>query len=868
MSPLPVDHRRASHVCATPSRLSATDGALVSRGRYALWALLTLAAGPAFADDPPADAPVSPADRVEAPALGDSAYPVVLTAPEPGTPVASITFEGLRRVDVEAVRVLMTTRSGQPYSSSAVSEDIRALYGTGYFEDVEVYATQTPAGELALTFVVREKPSIRAVNIVGNDDLSNDDVKNAIDLRPFTIFSEAKVRKNVQKLKDLYVSKGYYLADVKPKVTRVAGGEVVVTFEIDENAKVQVREIRIVGNNKVDTALIKDSIATREGNLLSFVTDAGTYKAEAFQVDLLRISSLYFDRGFINVKVEPPDLEISADRKYLYITLRIEEGDQYSVGKLDFSGDLIVEADALRDLIKSEEGEVFNRSQLGQDLIALKTRYEDDGYAYANVTPLTQIDNDKRTISLTFDVQKGNKVYYERINVIGNTKTRDKVVRRELRIYEGELTSASMRELSRRRVQALGYFEKVEVKTRKGSSDDLQIVDIEIKERATGTFQVGAGLSSVENFIITAQIAQENFLGRGQSVALTAQISGIQQLFQLRFTEPYLFDSLWSLSFNAFNTNTAFRAFTRASAGGELTVGHPLFVDELRLFLSYNLEFVRSRGSDGVIVTQPYLAALNNSGRISSLRATITYDTRDNRLFPTQGMFHSASAEISDGILGASANRSFQRLRLINRVYQPLFWKVIGKASLRWGYINSSSETALSPAEKFVLGGIMSIRGYLPFSIGPSATAMRNTRGVSQPDPYSESFYFIEGGNKEFLANLEIEFPIFEEVGIRGVIFLDAGNAFAEEEGLFYLGGRTRNASSPAAGVGTTDRLNTALDYFDPASLPLGLFWSVGFGFRWFSPIGPLRFEWGIPLTPRPTDQKGLVFEFSIGNQF
>ena len=426
------------------------------------------------------------------------------------------------------------------------------------------------------------------------------------------------------------------------------------------------------------------------------------------------------------------------------------------------------------------------------------------------------------------------------------------MIRRELRIYEGELTSASRRDLSQRRVTALGYFDQVEVKTRRGSRENLQIVDVEIKEKATGTFQVGAGFSSAENFIFTAQITQDNFLGRGQSMALSAQISSLRQLFQFRFTEPYFLDSEWTLSLNGFNTETRFRSFLRSAFGGDVTLGHPV-TDDIRIFLTYNLEFVRSR-SDGEIL-QPWFAALNNQGRISSLRGTLSYDTRNNRLFPSDGMFHTFSAELSSPILGASEGRTFQRLRALARFYTPLFWRFIGKVSLRLGWLNSGNDPGLSPSEKFVLGGINTLRGYLPFSIGPERRATRNDRGPLLPDDQSDTFTFIEGGNKELLFNLEIEFPIFTQVGIRGVLFMDSGNVYGEDENFFYIGDKVREPQE----------LNPD---FDNLTLPLGLFWSVGFGFRWFSPIGPLRFEWGIPLTRRPSDPEGPLFEFSIGNSF
>lgn len=790
-----------------------------------------------------------------------------------GRVVREIQVEGVRRVDEGTVKLVLSSRPGRPLSLTNAAEDLRAVYGMTFFSTVEVFARLVEggkdAGKVDLVIRVKEKPAVRQVVIQGNDALSDEDLKEAVDIRPFTILDEARARRNRQKIADLYSEKGYYLAEVVQTLVPVGEDQIDIVFTVVENAKVEVRSVDFVGNQNIDDATLEDSIQTREGNLISFLTQAGTYRKDAFEIDILRISNEYFNRGFINVKVDTPDVEISADRKYVYITIRIEEGEQYSVGDLAFSGDVLDSEKDLLNRVQTKSGEVFNRQKLSQDLEAIRARYQNDGYAYANVTPLNRVDQDERIVHLTFDVQKGSKVYYERIEIVGNTKTRDQVVRRELRIYEGELSSALAREVSQRRVMALGYFESVDITTKRGSADDLQIVEVAIKEKATGSFQVGAGFSSVESFIATAQIRQDNFLGRGQALQLSAQISSLRQLFQVRFTEPYLLDSLWTLTLNGFNTETQYRSFYRTATGGDITVGYPI-TDDVRVFGTYSLEFVRSRGSDGSI-PQPAYFPLNNSGRISSLRGTVTYDTRDNRLFPGSGMYHSLSAEVSESWLGASDNRTFQRYRGFLRFYKKLFFDTVGKVSIRAGYLNSTATQALSPTEKFVLGGINSLRGYQAFTIGPERRAATNIRGNERLDPFAGTQVFVEGGNKEFLLNAELEIPLLLEVGIRGVIFLDAGNVYAEEENFFYAGGDVRGSgcldSETILYPDGTERLCRNFGW-NPRSLPLGLLWSVGFGFRWFSPIGPLRFEWGIPLTRRPSDSAGPLFEFSIGNSF
>jgi outer membrane protein insertion porin family len=779
-----------------------------------------------------------------------------------GETLSDLVFEGLVRVEPTAVEAVLASKEGEPFRADQVRKDVEAIYQMGFFEDVQVFARSGSEG-VVLTYVVAEKPAIRKSLIEGNQKVSSDDIKDVIDVRPFTILDESKLRANLKKVKDLYLEKGFYLAEIEYELREVGEQQVDVVFVIDERAKVQVRSIRFVGNRAFDDATLRTGLQTREGDLLSFLTGAGKYRKDAFEIDLLRISSRYLDEGYVDVRVEQPDIQISPDRRFIYITIRIEEGEQYSIGELDVSGDLIEEREELLERLASEPGQIFSRSVLSRDLERLKSRYEDDGYAYANITPLTQVDREDLTIDLTFDIDKGELVYYERIDIVGNTKTRDKVIRREMRIYEGELTSASRRELSKRRIQALGFFESVDIRTRRGSNDRLQKVEVEVTERSTGTFQVGAGFSSLENFIFTAQIAQQNFLGRGQSFQLSASISQIRQLFNFRFVEPYFLDTEWSLSVNAFNSDVSFRSFARSSRGGEVLFGHPInFIDEnLRFSAGYRLEFVDSGQAllNAINTQTPLFQPLDNSGRISMLRAIMSYDVRDDRLFPSKGMFHSLTLDVSANALGASDNRSFQRLRVSTRFYYPVIWKLIARLQVRLGWLNPDSDRQFAPSENFILGGIQSIRGYPPFSIGPERQALANSGGRLAVDPFASDFVFVEGGNKEFLANFELEFPLVEAVRIRGVVFIDAGNTFGQDENLFYANGRVRGSA-----YGPEDPR-----FFDYASLPGGLFWSTGFGFRWFSPIGPLRFEWGFPLTRRPiTDDTSPLFQFSIGNSF
>ncbi len=758
----------------------------------------------------------------------------------------SIEFEGLLRVEQAALRALIRGT----LAPEDLQADLRALFNTGYFEDIRVYRKRDGPNGPQLVYVLSEKPAISKVRLRGVEALDEDDLRALIDLKPFTLLSQAKVQDCSERLLAHYKSEGFARAKVEVKLEPQANNRVQVVFQITETSKVEVKKISFFGNEQLKEARLRSAILTQEGSLLSLLTQRSLYREEELKNDVLRLNALYLEEGFIHVKVHPPKVEFTPDGKKLSIRFGVEEGPRFRLGKIRFS-----QNEALLQSLKLKEGEIFRRSALSQALLRLKTFYEDRGFANANITPMTRVDEDNKRIDIEFVLERGGEVRYERINVTGNTKTRDRVIRQELSLHEGELTSATGRARSKAKVQALGFFESVELKTRPGSKPSLQILDVEVKEKDTGTVNGGLGFSPGEGPIGQANFAWDNFLGWGNALAISAQVSKARQVYQLKYFERRLFGTKWQFSFDLFRSDTRFQNFFRLTDGFRVGLGYAL-TNALTLSLGYNLEFVRSRVSGGGL--QPAYQPINNSGRISSLQLTAGYDTRNNRVAPTRGMFHQITAEVSDRWLGASATRAFLKVSGQARFYYPLPWGIVARGSVRAGYMRSLSDQALSPSEKFVLGGINSIRGYSPLSIGPERRATRNDRGLDALSPYSTTYVFNEGGNKQFLANLELEFPILEEFGVRGVLFADAGNVYGEDENLFYVGGRGR---APVRSRDDPTR-------FDTRSLPLGMYWSAGFGVRWFTPMGPLRFEWGIPLTRRPGDPKGPRFEFSIGTSF
>jgi len=774
-----------------------------------------------------------------------------------GRPIERVQFRGNRKVEDDAIRVQLLSKPGTLLDAAKLREDLRAMWKLGFFADIDVQAEVGPNGGVTLTFAVKEKPAIRKVLVAGQSELGLDKINEVIDLELDAIVDISKIKKNRQKIADLYVQKGFYLATVDYEIKPVNEAEVDVWFKVDEKAKVKIREVQFIGNTKISDEELRSSIQTRRPDSLSFLNDSGTYSQEAFERDLLLVSAHYWDRGYANVKVGTPQLRLSRDKQYMYLSIPVDEGPVFTIGSINFKGDLIGTAAKNLERIRIRPGMSFSRTMIAEDREKLSNYYQDQGYAYANVLPLTKVDLPNRRINLTFEVARGKRAYFERINIRGNSKTRDKVIRREMKISEGELFNNTNLEVSKRRINALGFFENVVVSTKRGSSDEFVEVNVEVIERPTGTFQIGAGFSSVENFIAQAQISQNNLFGRGQTLALQAQISSLRQLFLLRFVEPYFLDTQWTFAFDLYNQSRGFGTFYRNASGGTLTWGYPLSY-EARAFLTYKLEDVSiTTGSGGITnlgaksvpIQATNVANLFRGGVTSSLRASLSWDSRNNRLFPTGGWYHTIFAEYASTYTGSE--NEFIRWGGFARHYRNLWGPFVLKLNAELGVTTSTNKLGVPISERYLVGGIYDIRGYAPRSLGPQLLT------ESSGDPGQALGSLPLGGNMQIIWNSEIEFPLFKKVGISGVVFYDMGNAYNLEDR--YCSGLQRQNSQVSIKFDPCFRM--------PDSIISGLRKSVGFGFRWFSPIGPLRFEWGIPLDAQKGEDP-LVFEFTIGNFF
>lgn len=757
-----------------------------------------------------------------------------------GQRVDEVRVVGNRRANLDEILYNIRQKSGDPLDLETVSADIKRIFRMGFFEDVQVDADEVD-GRLVLTYYVAEKPAVLAVRFQGADELDEETLAEQVDIAVPSILDLAKVRQNAEKLRAYYVKEGYYLAEVREEILPLADGDVEVVYQIREFAKVSVVEINIVGNEAISDEELKGNIFTRESSLLGFLSGAGEFNEDEFKKDLQRLVFFYADQGYPNARISDPQIQLSEDRRSMFITLRIEEGELFHVEDVALAGDLdVASEEELQALLEVKAGEEFRLSRIFQDVQALSNYYKDLGYAYVSVEPKRRMDPDARTIGVVYDINKGKKVRIGRISITGNQKTADKVIRRELLINEGEVYSGTLVQASERSVLRLGFFEKVSVRqTSSKTSDEYLDILVEVTERPTGTFQVGAGFSSVESFIATIQVSQDNFLGRGQSLVAQATFSGLRQLFNVQFFDPYFLDSNWRFRATVFNFEYLFTDFTRASTGGTLGFGYPL-LRELVLDLTYTIENVDVSPGGRLGRQRRNVGSLFTGGLTSSVGATLAWDTRDNRLFPTDGWIYQIGAEVADNFLGS--DNEFTRVTFRARQYFPLFFDFVLRFNLELGLIsNWNAEGKPVPVfERFFVGGPNSVRGFERSTLGPTRSI-----AADASDPASPLTDFHIGGDKQLIFNAEIEFPILTSVGIKGVVFFDAGNAFDNNQSLSLV----------------PDFFADEDDYADVLRT------AVGLGFRWLSPIGPLRFEWGFPLAPT-ADEEDYVFEFSIGNAF
>lgn len=745
--------------------------------------------------------------------------------------VEKIVIKGNKKIETDAVRAKLATKEGKPYSQELVRQDLQELFSTGFFYDIIV--DRSDAAPFTVTYTVVEKPTIAEIVYEGNDEVTNDELKETTGLKPYEFLNTTKIREAIEKIEKQYEEKGFFLARVSYRTEKIEGQEgLKLIFDVVENEKVKVRRISFMGNQRLDSSKLKSAMQTKEGGFFSFIFGSGSYKQDTFDRDMQLLNFLYFNEGFVKVKIDRPQVYVTPDKKSIYISIRVEEGEQYNVGTVDFTGDLLFSREELFKTTHIQEQKVFKYSVLQDDLSQLRAKYGDLGYAYANIIPRTVTRDQDKEVDITFEIDKGNKVYLGKINVLGNTKTRDKVVRRELRIVEGELYNETRKRESYDNVKRLGFFEEVNfnTKTPKGRLD-LMDIDIVVKERNTGTLQAGAGYSSYYGPILNAQLSQTNLLGRGQALSGSVDLSSKQSLFKLSFTEPYFMDTNWRTGGDLYIQRRYLTEYSELRKGFNLRLGHPL-APYLEGYIRYKLEDTQL-DLDPTYGDPDLFPVATANGTTSSVTFTIEYDKRDDRFSPTKGIFSSISTEYA----GIGGDKDFTKGFASLRYYKKIIWDMVWRNNLTYGFISPNASGKPVPFnELFLLGGANTLRGFSWYSIGKKAFSQtifdRATQAGSSYVDAANMAWRPFGGQQEIYYQMEVQFPLISEAGIQGVVFYDVGEA--DDSIMFSL-----------------------------------LRQDVGFGFRWFSPIGPLRFEWGFPLDRHPEfGETPVYFEFAIGAPF
>lgn len=727
--------------------------------------------------------------------------------------IASIAPAGNERIDSGAILGKISAKPGDVYSPDSLRQDLKAVFGMGYFDNVEIEVSDAAKGRKfgkQVLFRVKEKPLIDKVTFTGVDKLDEEDVRDAAGIKANTILNPARLNEAVKRIDELYKSKGYYAAKASVKVEQQGSSPAEVRFLINEGGKMAVAKIRFAGCTAFDEDDLEDEIETGTWKWYSsWITDAGTLKMDVLRQDADRLAAFYANHGFIEVKVGEP--EVKEEGENLIITFPIEEGSRYQVGAVDIKGDLLEDKDTLLALLDIRKEEFFSRKVLHDDVFKLTDLYGEKGYAFAEIDPKIEKATAGNKVDITLVINKGELVTFSRVDIKGNTRTRDNVIRRDLAVEEGGTFNSKALRDSVKKLQRLGYFEDVAVTPKEVGEDQMDIM-VAVKERATGQFSVGAGYSSSDKLMFMGEISEDNFLGLGTRLSFSANLSGVSSKFNLAYTDPRIFDSRVSAGVNAFNWEREYTDYTKASTGGGLRFGHPL-IEEWRIYYGYSwtdttLNDISEDASDYILES----AKINIT---SAVEVSLVRDTRDRPFNTNSGSRNSLKVEYAGRFLGGEA--AFTKLEGSTDWYYPLPLATVVRGRLSAGKAFENEEGRLPVYDNFYLGGMNSIRGFKSASVSPI-------------NPENDEKY---GGDKMWFANLELYFPLLTDAGLRGVVFSDFGNVYAQDDGWDF---------------GTMKK-------------------SAGLGVNWLSPVGPLRLVWGYNLDSQPGDEEAQ-WDFAMGGNF
>jgi outer membrane protein insertion porin family len=834
--------------------------------------------------------------QAPAPAAPPATAPAATPAPEGSGIVRSLAVTGSQRLEPDTVRSYVALKPGQPYTREALDQALKDLYATELFQDVQIRDDNG-----ALTIVVRENPVINRIVLEGNKRLKEDKIRPEIRLAPRQIFTRSKARADVARIIELYRRQGRFAATVEPKMVQLDQNRVDIVFEIHEGDKSKVRKINIIGNEKFGDGRLRGEMATKQSGITKIFSSGTSYDPDRLAYDQQKLRQFYLTNGYADFRVISAIAELTPDKRDFIITYVVEEGDRYKFGDVGLESEIRdVKPDTFKYLIPVKKGQWYNAKTIEDTVDRISESAGLLGYAFADVRPDFVRDKDAKTMSVTFKIAETPRVYVERIDINGNTHTKDKVVRREFRLSEGDAFNSFKVKRSRDRIQSLGYFQdKLEIEQKQGSAPDRVILEANVEEKSTGELQVSAGFSSLEKFIVDLSIRERNFMGKGQEVRASVNYSSYSKSVELGFTEPYLFDKniavggdIFRRDYNSFNFtnngNDRKTTYQQVTTGFQTRLGVPL-TEFMSLALRYGLSFDDvTLDKDRFFTVDPTTGALTCDARLagrylcdalgkrttSSVGYSLVFDNLNNRLRPSAGQ----RVVFSQDFAGLGGSVKYIRTRIDADKYWNVGGGFIFSVGFEGGYIKGLGQD-VRLTDRFFLGEPQ-IRGFDIRGVGPRVIrTFEDSTGT--PDPKNTTDDAL-GGNAYYLGRAELEIPLgsgARELGLRPSIFVDAGAVFDVKTPVTTPGAAFSQCQSntPPNAVttvpGTMCPSGSTLVGGSPAFTEefKGDTWkprlSVGIGVNWNSPFGPFRIDVAKALLKEPGDQTKL-FTFNVGTQF
>ncbi len=753
---------------------------------------------------------------------------------------AAIGVEGNQRVEAATIRSYFRAGPGGHLDQAAIDDGLKALIETGLFQDVRINRV---GGRLVVSVV--ENPVINRVAFEGNKKIKDEQLSAEVQSKSRGTLSRPMVQADALRITEIYRRAGRYDVRVDPQMIQQPNNRVDLVFVITEGEKTGVRSIEFVGNRAFSSYRLKDVIKTRESNWLSFLSSGDIYDPDRVEADRDLIRRFYLKNGYADVQVVAALTEYDPAQKGFLVTFKIEEGQQYRVGSVDFQSTIpSLDGNSLRSFSRVNVGSVYNAEALEKSVEEMQIETSRRGYAFAVVRPRGERNFDAHTVAITYAIDEGPRVYIERIDVRGNTRTRDYVIRREFDISEGDAYNRALVDRAERRLKNLDFFNSVKVTTEPGSSSDRVIVVVTLEEKSTGDFSVSGGYSTTDGALGEVSISERNFLGRGLFAKASVQYGQYARGYSLSFVEPYLFDYRIALGLDLFQREqlpNQYISYGTKTLGFSPRLGFQLRED-LSLQLRYSIyqqEISLGNNADTSFISYPVLKELTEGSKVTSMLGyTLTYNTLDNNKNPTEGLL----VDWKQDFAGVGGDVSYLKSAIDAKYYTPLVSDLIGIIRLQGGIMNKVGSKELRMLDHFQMGPNL-VRGFAPNGIGPRDISVWNAYG------YGDAL----GGTQYWGASVELQMPFWflpKEVGLKGAIYADAGQ-LSGYKGPPYVGQPPETDPVLAA-----KRL--AFDPYDDSTVRS----SVGVGLIWQSPFGPLRFDYAVPITKGRYDR---VQEFRFG---